>query len=671
MANLTRGKRDMYLKNEPERTVFRRGAVSLKGVWSVHLFLHLFASNLSSQLLGFLAHILLSSYSSCVEATDLVPSHRLPIEAAAKLARSYDLYDRLYPLFEPNIRDFLYSPVNRERTDALIRASRQRELLTANKYSGKEEQEDMVRRSAALQALLKELEEGLLLTQERPKAPSAAPSTSRAKSLADALQDPRPSFPADALRPDGTLPSVLLPVQPTSTSTSAPSDIVPSVRRASLIPGFTHDFRAPVTFVDNPTPTSMSFGPEAAFLRRRSLSTGGSALSVTPEGDEERQLAPLIKDGDEMNDWTPSLGPGRRRHPVAGQRRASAPPAPGFDVDEYGDWSIAPEEPQPVFSQTRSHSLPTSFDGPHTSLDAHGNAIDSTDYSSLLASLHALSAPSYQAAPLASLSTAPTAPISRFQATRLSIDSATDSLHSHSTNNDGNVVAAPQAVPGFQEYSWMPSVAGGAQITQHYTDEALEAILSATSPTSSSLEQSASGTPIAPNYSQHPTSLDNDPYAFPSSTISVLPRSTTLPPSLDDFRPSSQRVLADLDARDSPISFLATSVDGVSAVPLSLPLEGNLEVDFAVPRLISKRRRASFPLVPVENGGGYKRASSPRMRRDSLIGAGVEATLKSIVAIGSAVEGGERAPKRRRCDAGGEVGGEVGYGGNGAMDIEA
>ncbi|TNY19019.1 transcription regulator HTH, apses-type DNA-binding domain-containing protein, partial [Rhodotorula diobovata] len=68
VVGMTRGKRDMYLKasllNEPERIVFRRGALHLKGVW-------------------------------------------IPLPAAVELANNYGLTDFLYPLFEPNIRSFL------------------------------------------------------------------------------------------------------------------------------------------------------------------------------------------------------------------------------------------------------------------------------------------------------------------------------------------------------------------------------------------------------------------------------------------------------------------------------------------------------------------------------------------------------------------------------------
>lgn len=120
---LSRGKRDMFLKNEPDRLVFRRGALHLKGVW-------------------------------------------LPLEAAARLAREHGLVERLYPLFEPAIVPYLLLPAHRPQTSQLVATARARRALleTGNDQaagSGLEVQRDMQRRQRALDAVLQRLEEGL------------------------------------------------------------------------------------------------------------------------------------------------------------------------------------------------------------------------------------------------------------------------------------------------------------------------------------------------------------------------------------------------------------------------------------------------------------------------------------------------------------------------------
>ncbi|GAA5882292.1 hypothetical protein JCM3774_003361 [Rhodotorula dairenensis] len=118
---LSRGKRDMFLKNEADRQVFRRGALHLKGVW-------------------------------------------LPLEAAARLARDYNLSDRLYPLFEPAILPYLLLPVNRPRTTQLVTTARaRRALLELPGQHGLAPQQraDVERRQASLEALLRRLENGL------------------------------------------------------------------------------------------------------------------------------------------------------------------------------------------------------------------------------------------------------------------------------------------------------------------------------------------------------------------------------------------------------------------------------------------------------------------------------------------------------------------------------
>ncbi|KAG0653581.1 Mitochondrial dicarboxylate transporter [Rhodotorula mucilaginosa] len=122
---LSRGKRDMFLKNEPDRLVFRRGALHLKGVW-------------------------------------------LPLEAAARLAREHGLLERLYPLFEPAIVPYLLLPAHRPQTSQLVATARARRALLeaagddqAAGSPGAEIQRDMQRRQVALDAVLQRLEEGL------------------------------------------------------------------------------------------------------------------------------------------------------------------------------------------------------------------------------------------------------------------------------------------------------------------------------------------------------------------------------------------------------------------------------------------------------------------------------------------------------------------------------
>ncbi|GAA5938652.1 uncharacterized protein JCM15063_005380 [Sporobolomyces koalae] len=86
VVGMTRGRRDMLLKVEEERVVFRRGATNLKGVW-------------------------------------------LPFETALRLAKTYDLDEQVYPLFEPNLVDWLFIPPNRYRTEQLLAACASRTIL--------------------------------------------------------------------------------------------------------------------------------------------------------------------------------------------------------------------------------------------------------------------------------------------------------------------------------------------------------------------------------------------------------------------------------------------------------------------------------------------------------------------------------------------------------------
>ncbi|KAJ9049125.1 basic helix-loop-helix transcription factor [Entomophthora muscae] len=68
VVGMTRGKRDGILKNEQGRYVVKSGSMMLKGVW-------------------------------------------IPLQRASDLAREHGVLEMLYPLFEPNIESFYYSPI--------------------------------------------------------------------------------------------------------------------------------------------------------------------------------------------------------------------------------------------------------------------------------------------------------------------------------------------------------------------------------------------------------------------------------------------------------------------------------------------------------------------------------------------------------------------------------
>ena len=95
----------------------------------------------------------------------LAAPNRLPLEAAARLAREHGLVERLYPLFEPAIIPYLLLPAHRPQTSQLIATARARRALleTANDEAGSvpEIQADMQRRQVALDAVLRRLEDGL------------------------------------------------------------------------------------------------------------------------------------------------------------------------------------------------------------------------------------------------------------------------------------------------------------------------------------------------------------------------------------------------------------------------------------------------------------------------------------------------------------------------------
>lgn len=84
VCGMSRGKRDGILKNEKERIVVKVGAMHLKGVW-------------------------------------------ITFQRGKQLADQNGISELLYPLFEPNIQAFLYTPDNYPRTAAVMAAAQERQ----------------------------------------------------------------------------------------------------------------------------------------------------------------------------------------------------------------------------------------------------------------------------------------------------------------------------------------------------------------------------------------------------------------------------------------------------------------------------------------------------------------------------------------------------------------
>ncbi|GAA6040817.1 hypothetical protein JCM8097_007725 [Rhodosporidiobolus ruineniae] len=680
MAGLTRGKRDMYLKNEPQRIVFRRGALHLKGVW-------------------------------------------LPLPAASRLARSYNLYDRLYPLFEPNIRKFLFSPVNRERTTQLVRAARAREVMPKpedEKGISEAVRSEREERSKALDKLLDDLEEGLLMTLEALEAAegvkeeddggtsvaapvvaehaseTGTPSLARRSSLSDEDAEGEVDSPEPAQQHDSrqhslarAFTSALGGVSPPSAS--SPSRPPPSrssfslslqylhqlqqassvsSRRPSLDPNFTRDFRQPVSWYDNPTPPAE--GPhlssrdyfsaaEADAVRRFSI-----ANSVASRN--ERELEALVE-GEEAGEWGVGGVVARSRPPVVGGEdgavlgRRRSEPLPG---QHYADFSIAPSQEQqqhePVHagSSGRSRSLPPVFDQfpPYPPLPVEPlqsfhhpphPAPPAATFPSIVAGIDALS--SHPPPPAPEYAT-----LARFGA-RLAVDSS----------------AEEQAVyPPDGHYGW----SAPRELTPM---EQLEAILSGADSASTA---TGTGTPqVEPSSrfaeQQQQASVQQRHaagYAFPPSPVSY----SHARPSL--VRTQTQRVLDELDAEEAAAA-LATSAcfsfaetaDG----PAPLPLSRRNSAVFYFPST-SRRgslalattgtgdRSASLPLPPAPEE--HPRLSEPAGRRDSLCDVFAVAAPRTDSGSGSGSPGVEKRP--RRAMYGAEVDGEEGRENAGVADVE-
>lgn len=107
-------------------------------------------------------------------------TRRIPLPAAVELANNYGLTDFLYPLFEPNIRSFLFRPINQERTTQLVVAARQRAALVAKPGPGtglsEELREELRIRGEELEKLLTFLEEGLGMREPSGGATSVEPA---------------------------------------------------------------------------------------------------------------------------------------------------------------------------------------------------------------------------------------------------------------------------------------------------------------------------------------------------------------------------------------------------------------------------------------------------------------------------------------------------------------
>ncbi|GJN94788.1 hypothetical protein Rhopal_007880-T1 [Rhodotorula paludigena] len=270
VKGMTRGKRDMYLKNEESRQVFRRGALHLKGVW-------------------------------------------LPLSAAVRLARTYNLYDRLFPLFEPDIQSYLFLPINRERTTQLVQAARSRAALMrkpdASSGLREREREDLRIRGEALERRLAELEIGLGLTrpggeeevddgadqdardveqeafstkdtEQAPELPSPPPTarmdeepiTERHEGAAggqapfirptpsasphpvEVVADP-PAFPSfRPIRFPTSIPSPIASIPPPVSQYESRPAVYRSQPSFPVLPARTIDRPSPVSWYDNPTP---------------------------------------------------------------------------------------------------------------------------------------------------------------------------------------------------------------------------------------------------------------------------------------------------------------------------------------------------------------------------------------------------------------------------------
>ncbi|GAA5876686.1 hypothetical protein JCM1840_000759 [Sporobolomyces johnsonii] len=601
MVGMTRGKRDMYLKNEPQRVVFRRGALHLKGVW-------------------------------------------LPLPAALRLAQEYSLLSRLYPLFEPNLKSFLFLPPNRDRTTQLIYAARGREALGAAMGAAEEsvkeeeegdakqlDQEDRRRRKLQLEQLLKELERGLRLHEGEDGTADAA-SSSKARELdeqedeadlereettpkaAFARLPPRRAEPAAPVPPPSPPPSAPLhtkypplpgapdyhpwidgppssgpprcgdstlctPCDPSlafySLASSGASRAPPPTpfslslsahdpRRPSLSQAY--DFRAPVSWYDNRTPEESAMADYMAAARRMSSasarsSQGGSELEALVEGQvvdgfgESQSMAmsrpPVSLDSRRLSAgaYDPSTTAGYAAPPPSQRaygRAVSVPPSFGFDAASYAPSSGGP--PPPSQSPTPKVDLSFLFRS-----STHSSAADCAPPQ---ASFEFFSTP--QSTPRLAA------------ATRMSIDSAAEVLYPAMAGagfggGPESHVAPARALYEFNSGDWSVGGAGGG-----------------------------AAQPQA-EYGHYPASTALD--------ARYRPRTSTAASSLrQEHRRPAKRLLAELDAAD------ASSSADYSDLPPPLPLPASASSASLV--------HSGGPEVGARGG---EQLTNPMMRRDSLI----------------------------------------------------
>ncbi|GAA5932873.1 hypothetical protein JCM1841_004621 [Sporobolomyces salmonicolor] len=625
MVGMTRGKRDMYLKNEPQRVVFRRGALHLKGVW-------------------------------------------LPLPSALRLAQEYSLLSRLYPLFEPNLKLFLFLPPNRDRTTQLVRAARGREALGAAMGEagggGKEEeegeakepdQEDRRRRKLQLEQLLKELERGLGLRQGEGGTAAAASSskaTSPSQHSSKARELDKEEVKAD-LEPEETTPKVAFarlpprragpaaPVPSPSPPLSAPlhtkyppgwrapdyrlwidgppsrgppphfadstlstscdsglasyslasSAASPAARPTPFSLSFSahdprrpslshaYDFRAPVSWYDNRTPEESAMADYMAAARRMSCA---SARSSQGGGELE-----ALVEGQVVDDFGESQSVAMSRPPVSiDSRRLSAGEvrqalARGHDPSTTTAAQVAPQPSQPVYG--RAVSVPPSFDFSATSY-----APSSGESPTPEVDLSFLFRPPPSSGNADSLP--PQGPFEFFYApqstprlaaaTRMSIDSAAEVLYP----------ALPRAGFGGGPESHIAPVRAG------YDFERGERRVGGAGG-----EKEGEGEGEGAAQTQTPGGYGH----YPASTAPearFLPRISTGASSFrQEHRRPAKRLLAELDAAD------ATSSADYSDLPPPLPL----------PAASSASLAHSEGTEAGARGG--EQLTNPMMRRDSLI----------------------------------------------------
>ncbi|GAA5843818.1 hypothetical protein JCM11251_001811 [Rhodosporidiobolus azoricus] len=599
MAGLTRGKRDMYLKNEPQRVVFRRGALHLKGVWRV--------SSLTLLDLHLLTVACFAPY-------------RLPLEAAERLAKSYNLHSRLYPLFEPRIQKFLFTPLNRDRTTQLVRAARAREAMPRPEDEqgiGEEERIEREERTKALERLLRRLEIGLgLVEREDGDSEDGDEDASNGDEGAGEAEEQTSTslatqYPANSLHAASS--SASLPGEPPLVTAShyaasshthqAGDDTAPrsgpsfalslqhlqrlqssspaASRRPSLHVGFTHDFHGAVSWYDNPTPPEGAMGE---YISAGDIARRLSTASALGDGADERELD-AVMEGEEVSEWgTEGVLAKSRPPPVLGgfglTRRMSAPvlqaATPAMPADQYGS-SRGGAQPETAGAGIPPCSAPLQQHLVHIAPSAGSHPGDLGGYSSvnratssavanagpplfalgppashrlhqpdedrapaldlpaLLADLQELQQQRSASPSFVSSNPATCSPLARLNATRLSIDSAAEVVYPHVGLGSQSLVA-PHA-----QYA-----------EQH---------------------EAAAETAASVNYSWAPPPL---PAHYGNTRLQSHPAPSTVSLPLDDLpRPAPSRVsfskqyLAALSAATSvgPSSALTITSPSASAVP--------------------------------------------------------------------------------------------------------